>query len=130
MSFQKDDIIPVDSVKCMEKTLEHLELFGKKNFQELPNIWDFLSKIEEKDGKYTFQAVPLPELENVQKQAAEKKNYFAGLISDCLQDQLEREEESIQLMKKLCLLLDWVGRVKLTSQMISYLMFLIFLMCR
>ena len=46
--FQKDDISTVESVKCMEKTLERIELFGKKNFEKLPNVRDLLSKIEEK----------------------------------------------------------------------------------
>ena len=99
----------MESVKCIEKTLERIELFGKKNFEKLPNVKYLLSKIKEKDGKFSFQDVNLADFHNVKDQVSGKKNCFAGLIRDCLLQRLQREEESMQLMKDLCHVIDCEG---------------------
>ena len=43
--------------------------------------------------------------ETVEKQ----KNYFCGLVRDCLSERLDREEENMQLMGSLCTILDCEG---------------------
>ena len=59
LAFQKDDINPVDSVRCMTKTMGRIDLFMGKGFEKLPNVRDLLSKIEERDSEFYFQGVKL-----------------------------------------------------------------------
>ena len=47
LSFQKNEINPVDSIKAFEKSLDRLDTFMKKDFEKLPNVRDFLLKVQE-----------------------------------------------------------------------------------
>ena len=104
--FQKDDINPVESVKAMEKTLDRLETFMKKDFEKLTNVRDFLSNVKETEGEYSYQGVKLSNFENVKKNVSKEKNYFAGLVRDNLSERLNHEEESEKTIKNLVTILD------------------------
>ena len=90
----------------MEKTLDRLETFMKKDFEKLPNVRDFLSKVKETEGEYSYQDVKLSHFENVKKNVSKEKNYFAGLVRDNLSERLNHEEESEKTIKNLVTILD------------------------
>ena len=80
ISFQKDDINPVDSVRCMAKTMARMDLFMGKGFEKLPNVWDLLSKIEERDSEVYFQGVKLSDFENAKDIVSKKRITLLGWL--------------------------------------------------
>ena len=73
LSFQKEDINPVESVKAFDRTVERLDLFMKKDFEKLPNVRDFLSKVKEIDGEYSYQGVKLRKFEDSKSTVSKEK---------------------------------------------------------
>ena len=57
--YQKEHISPVESARSMEKTLNRLELFMKKDFDKLPNVREFLSKVAADGDQYSYQRIEL-----------------------------------------------------------------------
>ena len=106
LSFQKEDVNPVESVKAFDRASERLELFIKKDFEKLPNVRDFLSKVKEDDGEYSYQGVKLRNFETAKSSIMKEKNQFAGLVRDCMTERLTREEESKKLVEYIVKILD------------------------
>ena len=64
LSFQREDLDPVQSLNAIQKTREYLELFASKSFEKLPNVRDVLARIRHKeDGKY-FLDIKLVDYDN------------------------------------------------------------------
>ena len=106
LSFQKEDINPVESVKAFDRAAERLDLFIKKDFEKLPNVRDFLSKVKEVDGEYSYQGVKLKKFEATKSSVSKEKNQFAGLVRDCLAERLTREEESKKSIESIVTILN------------------------
>ena len=88
LSYQKDDVNPVESVKAFDRASERMDLFMEKDFEKLPNVRDFLSKVKEVDGEYSYQGVKLKNFETANSTVKKEKNQFAGLVRDCLSERL------------------------------------------
>lgn len=126
LSFQKEDVNPVDSIRAFEKTLDRLELFMKKDFEKLPNVREFLSKVNEIDGEYYYQGVKLNSYENDKAIVSKEKNQFAALVRDCLSERLSREQESENSVKSIVTFLDcerWEGKEQDFADDIIYEMY-------
>jgi hypothetical protein len=59
LTFQKETIDPVQTVRAFKKVKERLVQFEKKAFEKLPNVTNFLSKIKEVNGQFFYQNVEL-----------------------------------------------------------------------
>ena len=56
-----------------------------------------------------YQGIELKNFMKAKETVEKQKNYFCGLVRDCLSERLDREEESMQLMGILCTILDCEG---------------------
>ena len=59
LTFQKETIDPVQSVRALKKAKDRLVQFEKKAFEKLPNVRNFLSKIKVVNGQFFYQSVEL-----------------------------------------------------------------------
>ena len=59
LSFQKENANPDEPVKALDRDSERLELLIKKDFEKLPNDWDFISKVKKDVGEYLYKGAKL-----------------------------------------------------------------------
>ena len=115
LSFQREDLDPVQSLNPIQKTRVRLELFASKSFEKLPNVHDFLARISHKeDGKY-FLDIKMVDYDNAKSFVSKRKNESMGRVRDCPSHRLEHEEESEDILSKAHLILDcetWVKNNK------------------
>ena len=63
LAFQGEEIDTVKSISCIETAKNQLECLERKNFEVLPTVNCFLEKVKEVGGKYSYQNVDLPSVE-------------------------------------------------------------------
>ena len=109
LTFQKETIDPVQTVRAFKKVKERLVQFEKKAFEKLPNVTNFLSKIKEVNGQFFYQNVELSSFERQKVSVESKKKEYTDKIRQCLTDRLEQEDESQEIIDAVVQILDCEG---------------------
>lgn len=92
LAFQGEDVDTVNSISCIETAKKQLQRLERKNFEDLPTVKRFLQRVEEADGKFSYQNVTLLSFETAKDTARESKNMLLGRIKDAMQSRLEVAE--------------------------------------
>ena len=109
LTFQKETIDPVQSVRALKKAKDRLVQFEKKAFEKLPNVRNFLSKIKVVNGQFFYQNVELLLFERQKVFVEGKKNEYTEKIRQCLTDRLEQEDEGQEIINAVVQILDCEG---------------------
>ncbi len=109
LTFQKETIDPVQTVRALKKTKERLVQFEKRAFEKLLNVRNFLSKIKEMNGQFFYQNAELSSFERQKVSVESKKNEYTEKIRQCLTDRLEQEDEGQEIIDAVVLILDCEG---------------------
>ena len=109
MTFQREKIDPVQTVRALKKAKERLAQFEKKAFEKIPNVRNFLSKIKEVNGQFFYENVGLSSFEKQKVAVENKKNEYSEKIRQCLTDRLEQEDEAQEIIDAVVQILDCEG---------------------
>ena len=85
----------IQHLETAKKQLARLEW---KNFEDLPTVKRFLDKIEERDGKFFYQNVALPNFNDAKEFAKVSKPVLLGKIKEAMQTRMEAAENKYVVM--------------------------------
>nr|XP_047129394.1 E3 SUMO-protein ligase KIAA1586-like [Hydra vulgaris] len=91
LSFQSNEIDSVASSGFVEQTKKQLSRLQKKEFNDLPTVKRFLSKVTNSNGKYLFQDVELHDFTNALTLVKNSKSMIVVLITKSIEDRLEAQ---------------------------------------
>ena len=97
-AFQDNDIDTVSSIQCLETAKKQLACLERKNFEDLPTVKRFLDKVEERDGKFFYQNVVLPNFNDAMESAKVSKRMLLGKIKEVMQTRREAAENKYVVM--------------------------------
>ena len=97
-AFQDNDIDTVSSIQCLETAKKQLACLERKNFEDLPTVKRFLDKVEERDGKFFYQDVVLPNFKDAMESAKVSKRMLLGKIKEVMQTRMEAAENKYVVM--------------------------------
>ena len=97
-AFQDNDIDTVSSIQRLETAKKQLACLERKNFEDLPTVKRFLDKVEERDGKFFYQYVVLPNFNDAMESAKVSKRMLLGKIKEVMQTRMEAAENKYVVM--------------------------------
>ena len=95
LTFQGNDIDIVIFINSLKHAKSSLEKFERREFEKLPYVANFLSKINKtEEGEYIYQDIELKDFDTKKEYVKNKKNYYLEIVKECLHSRLEEEPHS------------------------------------
>lgn len=100
LALQKEEIDTVYAAMSLQKTGERFDMFERKDFDKLPHVKHFLSKVTTSDTrKVYYQGIELVNYESELSRARQSKNDLLKKVRDCIEKRIEQNEESSSLLR-------------------------------
>ena len=97
LSFQDNKIDVVSFITALEKAKHSLHKFETRDFEKLPYVKDFLSKLVIKGDLHEYQHVELKNFQEVKEYVKNKKTFFLEKVRECISSRIEDEDDSSEM---------------------------------